>query len=654
MTRRVASRSSQPFVLAVALALLLASPAAVGGHEDENGVSLDPAHNLPLPCEAVGSPGLAPRSARNIAHLANVCGFVGTDIEFQSRTAADGSVHDYAFLGTMGAGMRIFDITDPAHPFIAGQYTDPGWQNDVQVRGDIAVTAFDPLVVGPHVSACLRQKQPTGVRQGGVDIVHLVYDPQSATFSTALHDCYVVQTTNQGAHNSTLHPSGEWLAINTTVSGVEVVDLRASPVSMVRKIPTPVTGSAHDTSFSADGNTMYAASTGFGTYVVDVSDIFARDATRVALIPNNSQPGGSGNMRNLTVSHQADVTSDGRILVFTDERGGGLSNTSCNTDPEGIIGGMHFWSVEDPAQPSRLGTWFYPNPLLAVDALDPLIAGMGRTERGCTIHVFRNGGNGSAGPGAAAPGFDGVSSLPVDQAVSAHYGAGVWWIDFGSAPSATDGIAEHPQSDWGNTLGWNVMPGADTWSAKEYKGFIYAGDMTRGFDVYSFTDCSGLGCIVNPANTPGSAGGGGQLEGELGAFTILRGTAVGGQAQFGFDVSHALGAASPKGDLTFRDRDTGKRVQASAIDSLTIEGPRATITGRATVDGAPGVAFFVEVEDLGKAGADTFRIVTADGYAAFGVVEKGNLTVEGGGLPLGFLVVLGAAPLAVILRRRSG
>ena len=56
------------------------------------------------------------------------------------------------------------------------------------------------------------------------------------------------------------------------MSGVEVVDLRTSPVSMVRKIPAAVTGSAHDTSFSADGNTMYAASTSSGTYIVDVAN----------------------------------------------------------------------------------------------------------------------------------------------------------------------------------------------------------------------------------------------------------------------------------------------------------------------------------------------------------------------------------------------
>jgi hypothetical protein len=178
------------------------------------------------------------------------------------------------------------------------------------------------------------------------------------------------------------------------------------------------------------------------------------------------------------------------------------------------------------------------------------------------------------------------------------------------------------------------MPGADTWSAKEYKGYIYTGDMTRGMDVFSFTSCDGIGCVVRPTNTPGSAGGGGKLIGELAEFTITQGTGVGGTGQFGLDVSYLLGAATPAGSLHFRDKATDVRVDATSIESLTIAGPRATITGRATVNGTVGVAFFAEVEDLGKAGADTFRIVLGSGYGAFGVVDKGNITVAGGlGLP---------------------
>ena len=618
----------------VALVLIVSAPAALFGQEVDPGISTDPAHNTPLPCEAVSTPGLVPRSARNITHVANVCGFVGTDVEFQSRTDANGRIHDYAFVGTMGAGLRIFDITDPAHPFLAGSYTDPGWQNDVQVRGDTAVISFDPVVVGPHVSACLRGKQPTAVEEGGSDILRLTFDPETATFTTALVDCYVVQTPANGAHNATLHPSGDWLAIDTTRSGVEVVDLRSTPVGMVRKIPASVTGAAHDTSFSADGSTMYAASPGTGTWIVDVSSIFERDATTIGFIPQESEAGGTSNPRNLTTSHQADVSSDGRVLVFTDERGGGLSNTACNTDARGVIGGIHFWNVESPASPQRMGTWFYPNPGLALDPLEPVLSGLGRTERACTIHVFRNGGNGSVGPGPIQAGFDGVSSLPATQAVAAHYGAGVWWIDFASAASSTDGIAEHEFSDWGNTLGWNVMPGAETWSAKEYKGHIYAGDMTRGFDVYAFGECSDAECVALPVNTAGEVTGGGQLLGELAEFTILEGTAVGGRAQFSIDVSYVLGAPVPVGNVHFRDRDSGVRVESSTIDTLTIDGSSATLTGRATVDGQPGVRFVLQVEDLGKptAKADTYRIVTATGYAAFGVVDRGNITVSGGGL----------------------
>jgi hypothetical protein len=117
-----------------------------------------------------------------------------------------------------------------------------------------------------------------------------------------------------------------------------------------------------------------------------------------------------------------------------------------------------------------------------------VLAGMPRSERACTIHVFRLGGNGSTSPGPIAPGLDGVSRLSNRRLTSAHYGAGVWHLDISGPASSTDGVAEDPRSTWGNTLGWNVMPGADTWSGKEYKGYVYAGDILRGFDVYRLND----------------------------------------------------------------------------------------------------------------------------------------------------------------------
>ena len=70
--------------------------------------------------------------------------------------------------------------------------------------------------------------------------------------------------------------------------------------------------------------------------------------------------------------------------------------------------------------------------------------------------------------------------------MTAYYGAGTWHVDFSRAPSDTDRTEEDSRTMWGNTLGWNIMPGADTWSAKEYKGKIATGDMVRGFDLFGF------------------------------------------------------------------------------------------------------------------------------------------------------------------------
>lgn len=652
-------------VLFVLIALVGAAAASTIQSSAADSDPLDPAHNVSLPCEAVSTPGLVPRSAHNLAHVGNVCGFVGTDIEFQSRMADDG-LHDYAFVGSMGSGMQIFDITDPAHPQEAGGYADPGWEDDIQVWGNVAVLGFDPIAVTPKTSACLAQKSATA---GGIDIVDLHFDRATARFTVTLRGCVAnlaggTSNLGSGAHNAQFHPSGEWIAmLNPRGHGsVDVVDLRngamthvyrivqngtlgnvacTTPGATYRCISTGRSGtwSPHDLHFSRDGNTAYVAAVGNDTVIVDVSRVLSGAASVIGVVPNVIDA--TDNPNNVSISHQSDVSSDGKILVVTDERGGGLDNTDCNTDPNGIIGGAHFWALApitgrpetaaaSPSNPVKLGFWVYPNPTLLVDALDPALQALGRTERACTIHVFRLGGNGSLSPGEAYPGIDGVSRLPSRQLTTAHYGAGVWWLDFSAPASATDGTAEEPRSTWANTRGWNVMPGADTWSAKEYKGYIYSSDMARGFDVYSFTNCDGPSCVLRPINTPGSASGGGKLAGDLAELLIVRGSTPGGEAQFGLDVRYAAGAASPAGSLLFKDKSAGTTFDATAIESLTIAGPRASLTGRGTVNGTPGVTFFVELEDLGKAGADTFRIVLGTGYAASGALTKGNITVVGG------------------------
>jgi uncharacterized repeat protein (TIGR01451 family) len=476
-------------------------------------------------------------------------------------------------VGTIGGGLRIFDITNPMRPRAAGRNFTTGYQNDVQVRGNIAVLSYDGVAGGPVTSStCLATRYPEANGQG-VDVFQLHFNPENAAnpgpltpaFTTTTKTCF--PNPPGGAHNSTLHPSGKYLAISNPSSdwAVDIFDLRNLPKGqffnrnrhnyrlidesrrdasrcpanasfqciVIKRPPSPNLGSSrrdvpynqfdtsgcppkdeaaansacglwrpHDVFFSQDGDTMYVAALN-STFIVNTARLLrdGRVPTKT-IIPNFACPDagpaacgrsnetGLANTHNLELSHQADTTADGKILVISDERGGGVTNTDCNENDLGTIGGTHYWALApvpgaarrtanaSVAQPVKLGTYFNPDPSVA--SPDPI----GRAERACTSHVFRIGGNGSASPGPIDARFDGVSRLASRLMTQAWYGAGVWYINFRSASIDNDGQKEDPRSTWGNTRGWNIQPGADTWSAKEYKGYIYAGDIARGFDVY--------------------------------------------------------------------------------------------------------------------------------------------------------------------------
>jgi len=267
----------------------------------------------------------------------------------------------------------------------------------------------------------------------------------------------------------------------------------------------------HDVHFSGNGKTMYVAALN-STFIVNVNQINRLVAGALSSVTNvptisilgNAQgadPSDLSDPNNIELSHQADVSADGKILAISDEQGGGVSETGCTRDPEtGVVGALHFWALgpigrraidvqnPTPQNPVRLGIWLNPNPpFVDLPAIDEPFLPIELRNRACTVHVFRLGGNGTASPGPVQPGYDGVSRFYNRRLSTAFYGAGVWFMDFSRPSRSGDGIAEDPRSTWGNTLGWNIQLGADTWSAKEYKGHIYSGDIIRGFDAYRIT-----------------------------------------------------------------------------------------------------------------------------------------------------------------------
>jgi hypothetical protein len=126
--------------------------------------------------------------------------------------------------------------------------------------------------------------------------------------------------------------------------------------------------------------------------------------------------------------------------------------------------------------------------------------------------------------------------------------------------------------------------------------------------------------------------GGGQIE-PLAEILILRGTNVGGKANFGFVANMPAGASTPTGNLTYIDHTMNKKVKSVSVGTLVIIGNTAIFTGMATVNGAGPFEFEVRVQDWGEPGSsaavtpDDFSI-SVDGYTAFGLLIAGNIQVH--------------------------
>ena len=136
-------------------------------------------------------------------------------------------------------------------------------------------------------------------------------------------------------------------------------------------------------------------------------------------------------------------------------------------------------------------------------------------------------------------------------------------------------------------LNWNLEPGFD-------HGLLEA-HTTGADDWTTLPDTNGSSSAAVPAQcaagffinghpflkhylTQGATGC--TASGSSGAWNSFTGSS-GGWKQVAFDLAPYA----------------GKKVEATTIDSFTAAGTKATFTGRATVNGVPGVRFFVEVEE---------------------------------------------------------
>ena len=373
----------------------------------------------------------------------------GTDVE--TVTIAG---RDYAFSGTYRNGLQVVDITDATKPALVATYDCKVQQGDVQVfaQGDRFYVAY--AVDNGYtntLSACYTDAGATKPDPGTIIVdVTDPAAPKSVSFIKV----------NRGTHNTTVHPSGQYLYNSNsegTKGGIEIISLAdiTRPV-IVNTMPLPGKEDSHDITFNADGTRAYSAALDH-TAILDTTDVAAPKVLGFIEDPT------------ITLHHQADpvTVGDRTFVIINDELNGAGGNEYCPG------GGLHVYEVTGALElaPKKVGAFFAPD----VTAAQGSRGGLATTVT-CTAHVFR---------------------IYPEQGILtiAWFGAGVRVIDLNGLEGYSAGVV--PQAG-------SLTPGmkevgyfrftedSDAWAAKVHRfdedgsAYVFSNDQTRGFDVYRY------------------------------------------------------------------------------------------------------------------------------------------------------------------------
>jgi hypothetical protein len=390
-----------------------------------------------LPVEAGVAAPLAEGTGTNLKPVAHIAYKGGTDLEFATIPDDEGNDREYAVAPSEAgygqpAGLRLIDITDPTAPVVTGFLPCDVSQNDVQVFG---TTVFMGVDYDDKPAECFDQAgaaPTTGL---------LAIDIADPTKPTAVGFVPVAL----GVHNSTLHPSGEYVYVSDSeltpvtsepagrqLGRINVIDVRdLSNMTEVFTLPLPTGLSSHDVDFNEAGTRAYSAAI-TQTLILDTTDPAEPSILTTILDPA------------INISHGADLSPDETHLYVTDEQAGAAANGVCN------VGGVHVYDLTVEAAPVKTGYYAF-NPA------NSLTSTLNSNNLTCTAHVLDWGPDGST--------FS-----------NAGYAAGVRIVDATERLAVPTELASFTPLD------------ADTWSAKQHKDprYLFSNDMSRGLDVYEY------------------------------------------------------------------------------------------------------------------------------------------------------------------------
>ena len=371
--------------------------------------------------------------------VANLPIGTGTDLELHG---------DHAFIGSYEQGLVIIDVSDPYRPRPVGRFDCPGQFQEFAISPDGRWGAFglDSPENGCHPGeqgvAILDLRDRTAPRE--VDWIPLA----------------------RGAHTTTI----DWPYLyanqyDPAYHRLEIHSIKGGRVAKVGEIDYGEGGiGPHDSYVKRVGGRrlLYAASID-RTDVIDVTD-----PARPKLLQRLADPA-------INNAHQAEPNHDGSLLLVSDEYTYGLQGApACGKLADSFVAigarlpftslgeepGTPPLSPADPANTSALHFYALDRDGTVPGNLDGKIGSFNiplTTETGgsgCGIHVY--------------------SQAPAEnRLVTAWLGQGVKVLDYADPKAVRE-------------LGWFRATDADVWAIKPHRGFLFAGDRRRGFDVYRF------------------------------------------------------------------------------------------------------------------------------------------------------------------------
>ena len=437
--------------LAVLTVVLPASALAAepGAHSD----NMTYVKNLPYPAKNGGTPNF------------------GTDIEF-AKVAG----RQYAFAGSYKNGMQIVDITNPEESSIAAVYDCGVTQGDIQIfrqksKAGRLFAGYASDTFGDGTSTCYAEAaalgfdvlKPNGTGKNGTFIVEITNPLAPRTVSFVEVD--------QGTHNHTIHPSGNYLynsnsdLITSVQPAIEIFDISnfAAPLKVSElALPTrPGLGTeSHDISFNAAGDRAYSAALSQGVI------INSTNPARPTIVSSFLDPA-------INVWHQMEpfkmTDSQGNtreFLIAEDEVAGPVGTGQCPN------GGVHIYEVTGDMEnnPQKVGYWNIDDVRPTSSATDS-----------CTAHVF--------------------DIHEREQLMTiAYYNGGVHVVDISGLMGISLGDSTSVGGPGMREIGYYRTENgdgagfADSWSAKTptisrtRDFYLYGNDISRGLDIYKFSN----------------------------------------------------------------------------------------------------------------------------------------------------------------------